>query len=197
MGSYLLRRYLSHKGEGLAGAIIIGTGQEPDMVVRSGLMLVRGTAKAKGWHFRSEMLQNLTYSSAYKKYDLTRTDLENSWICSDPEIMKQYYSNPRCSFTFTTSGFEALLGTVLFDNQKRNIDMIPKDLPILIISGEGDPVGNLGKGVKDVYQKYVKAGITDIECKLYPNMRHEILNEPGKQEVYDDTLSWIEKHICK
>ena len=75
--------------------------------------------------------------------------------------------------------------------------MIPKDLPILIISGEGDPVGNLGKGVKDVYQKYVKAGITDIECKLYPDMRHEILNEPGKQEVYDDTLSWIEKHICK
>ncbi len=197
MGSYLLRRYLTHKGAGLAGAIIIGTGQEPDMVVRSGLMLIRATAKAKGWHYRSDKLQNLTYGSAYKQYDLTRTDLSNSWICSDPDIMKSYYNDPRCSFTFTTSGFEALLSTVLFDNQKRNIDMIPKTLPILIISGEGDPVGNLGKGVKDVYQKYVKAGITDIECKLYPDMRHEILNEPGKQEVYDDTLSWIEKHICK
>ena len=195
MGSYLLRRYLTHKGAGLAGAIIIGTGQESDMVVRSGLMLVRATAKAKGWRHRSEKLQNLTYSSAYKQYDLTRTDLENSWVCSDPKVMKSYYSDPRCSFLFTTSGFEALLSTVLFDNQKRNIEMIPKELPIYIISGEGDPVGNLGKGVKEVYQKYVKTGITDIECKLYPDMRHEILNEPGKQEVYDDVLAWIDKHM--
>ncbi len=194
MGSYLLRRYLTHKGAGLAGAIIIGTGQESDMAVRSGLMLVRATAKAKGWRHRSDKLQNLTYSSAYKQYDLTRTDLENSWVCSDPEVMKKYYSDPRCSFLFTTSGFEALLSTVLFDNQKRNIEMIPKNLPIYIISGEGDPVGNLGKGVKEVYQKYVKAGITNIECKLYPDMRHEILNEPGKQEVYDDILAWIEKN---
>lgn len=194
MGSYLLRRYLTHKGAGLAGAIIIGTGQESDMAVRSGLMLVRATAKAKGWRHRSDKLQNLTYSSAYKQYDLTRTDLENSWVCSDPEVMKNYYSDPRCSFLFTTSGFEALLSTVLFDNQKRNIEMIPKNLPIYIISGEGDPVGNLGKGVKEVYQKYVKAGITNIECKLYPDMRHEILNEPGKQEVYDDILAWIEKN---
>ena len=195
MGSYLLRRYLTHKGAGLAGAIIIGTGQESDMVVRSGLMLVRATAKAKGWRHRSEKLQNLTYSSAYKQYDLTRTDLENSWVCSDPKVMKAYYSDPRCSFLFTTSGFEALLSTVLFDNQKRNIEMIPKELPIYIISGEGDPVGNLGKGVKEVYQKYVKTGIIDIECKLYPDMRHEILNEPGKQEVYDDVLAWIDKHM--
>ncbi len=194
MGSYLLRRYLTHKGKGLAGAIIVGTGSEPDMMVRSGLMLVRGTAKSKGWHFRSAKLQSLTYSSAYKKYDLTRTDLDNSWICSDPEIMKKYYADPRCSFLFTTSGFEALLSTVLFVNQKRNIELIPKDLPLFIISGEGDPVGNLGKGVKDVYQKYVKAGITDIECKLYPDMRHEILNEPDKQIVYDDVAAWLDKH---
>ena len=164
------------------------------MVVRSGLMLVRATAKAKGWRYRSEKIQNLTYSNAYKQYDLTRTDVENSWVCSDPEIMKAYYSDPRCNFLFTTSGFEALLSTVLFDNQKRNIDMIPKELPILLTSGEGDPVGNLGKAVKEVYQRYVKAGITDVECKLYPDMRHEILNEPGKQEVYNDILDWIQRH---
>ncbi len=194
MGSYLLRRYLTHKGKGLDGAIIIGTGSEPDMTVRSGLMIIRATAKSKGWRYRSEKLQNLTYGSAYKSYDLTRTDLTNSWICSDPEIMKSYYSDPRCSFTFTTSGFEALLSTVLFDNQKRNIDLIPKTLPILITSGALDPVGNLGKGPKNVYQQYVKSGITDIECKLYPDMRHEILNEPGKLEVYNDILNWIIRH---
>ncbi|MCR5215071.1 MAG: alpha/beta hydrolase [Eubacterium sp.] len=194
MGSYLLRRYLTHKGSGLAGAIIIGTGSESDITVRSGLMLVRATAKAKGWRFRSPKIQNMTYNPSYKSFDTTRTDVNNSWVCSDPEIMKAYYSDPRCSFTFTTSGFEALLTTVLFDNQKKNIDMIPKTLPILITSGAQDPVGGLGKGVKNVYQQYVKAGITDIECKLYPDMRHEILNEPGKQEVYEDILDWITRH---
>ena len=195
MGSYLLRRYLAHKGAGLAGAIIVGTGSEPDMVVRSGLMLVRATAKAKGWRFRSQKIQNLTYSSAYKNYDLTRTDINNAWVCSVPEIMEKYYADPRCSFIFTTSGFEALLSSVLFVNQKENISRIPTDLPILLTSGELDPVGNLGKGVKNVYQQYVKAGIVDIECKLYPEDRHEILNEFNKEEVYADINNWIDRHM--
>lgn len=193
MGSYLLRRYITNKGTGLAGAIVVGTGCESDTITKLGLTLIRGTARSNGWHYRSDTLQNMTYNSGYKKYDLTRTDLENSWICSDPEIMRGYYADPRCSFTFTTSGFEALLSSVLFTNQKVNIDMIPRKLPIYILSGEGDPVGGLGKGVKKVYDKYVRSGIQDVECKLYPDMRHEILNEPGKQEVYDDITDWINR----
>lgn len=195
MGSYLLRRYLSQKGEGLAGAIVVGTGSESDLVTRGGLMMVRSTAQAKGWHYRSEKIREMTYTAPYKVYDLHGLDNTNSWVCSDPEIMDAYNHDPRCQFTFTLSGYEALLSTVLFDNQKNNIDMIPKDLPILLTSGELDPVGNLGKGVKKVYQQYVKTGITDIECKLYPEDRHEILNEPNKDEVYADILDWIERHI--
>ena len=195
MGSYLLRRYLTHKGEGLTGAIIVGTGSESDTKTRVGLTLVRALARSKGWHYRAESLQEMTYSSAYKGFDLTYTDLENSWICSDPEIMKAYIDDARCGFLFTTSGFEALLSTVLFVNQKKNIERIPKELPLLITSGENDAVGNLGKGVKNVYQQYVKAGITDVECKLYPDARHEILNEPIKEEVYADILDWIDRHF--
>lgn len=195
MGSYLLRRYLTHKGEGLTGAIIVGTGSESDTKIRVGLTLTRALARSKGWHYRAENLQEMTYNSAYKGFDLTNADLENSWICSDPEIMSAYNDDARCGFLFTTSGFEALLSTVLFVNQKKNIERIPKELPLLITSGENDPVGNLGKGVKNVYQQYVKAGITDIECKLYPDARHEILNEPIKDEVYADILDWIERHM--
>ena len=193
MGSYLLRRYLSQKGEGLASAIIVGTGAESDLVVRSGLMMVRSTAQAKGWHFRSEKIKDMTYTAPYKMYDLHGIDNTNSWVCSDPVIMEAYNHDPRCQFTFTLSGYEALLSTVLFDNQRKNIDMIPKELPILLTSGELDPVGNLGKGVKKVYQQYVKAGISDIECKLYPEDRHEILNEPNKEDVYADIVDWINR----
>ena len=68
-------------------------------------------------------------------------------------------------------------------------------MPILFLSGDDDPVGNLGKGVEKVYRMFQKSGKKDISCKLYPGMRHEILNEFGKEEVYQDVLSWMEAHI--
>ena len=111
--------------------------------------------------------------------------------------MEKYNNDARCQFTFTLNGYEALLSTVLYVNQKQNIEHIPNELPLLITSGEQDPVGNLGKGVKKVYQQYVKSGIEDIECKLYPEDRHEILNEFNKEEVYADIQDWIERHMIK
>ncbi len=197
MGSYLLRRYLSVDGpeSTLDGAIIVGTGSEPDTITKPALTLVRGMAKAKGWDYRSEQIRDLTYNGPYKKYDCTGEDITNSWVCSDPEIMAKYYSDERCTFLFTLNGYEALLSTVMYDNNPKKIDKIKKTLPILITSGELDPVGNMGKGVKDVYKKFVKAGIQDVECKLYPNDRHEILNEKDKYEVYADIYAWIEKHL--
>lgn len=195
MGSYLLRRYLSLKAEGLKGAIIVGTGQENDVTTTAGLSMISAMAKAKGWHHRSLKIRDMTYTAPYKIYDLNGIDKSNSWICSDPEIMEKYYSDPRCTFTFTLKGYEALLATVRYVNQKRNINKIPKDLPILLVSGELDPVGNLGKGVKYVYNKYVEAGIKDIECHLFPDMRHEILNEPAHSEVYSFIQDWINRTL--
>ncbi len=195
MGSYLLRRYLSLKAEGLKGAIIVGTGQENDVTTTAGLSMISAMAKAKGWHHRSLKIRDMTYTAPYKIYDLNGIDKSNSWICSDPEIMEKYYSDPRCTFTFTLNGYEALLTTVRYVNQKRNINKIPKDLPILLVSGELDPVGNLGKGVKYVYNKYVEAGIKDIECHLFPDMRHEILNEPAHSEVYSFIQDWINRTL--
>jgi Lysophospholipase len=194
MGSYLLRRYLSYKAEGLKGAIIVGTGQENDVTTTAGLSMISAMAKAKGWHHRSTKIRDMTYTAPYKIYDLNGIDKSNSWICSDPDIMEAYYNDPRCTFTFTLNGYDALLTTVRYVNQKRHINKIPKNLPLLLVSGELDPVGNLGKGVKNVYNKYVEAGITDIECHLFPGARHEILNEPNKAEVYEFINEWLNRH---
>ncbi len=195
MGSYLLRRYLATQGDGLAGAIIMGTGQEPDAATTAGLVLIHSLAKTHGWEYRSVKVLNLTYNSNYKKYDLTGEDLSNSWLTKDEEIVKKYYENPLCTFLFTLNAFEALLSTVLFTNQKRNIAAIPTELPILLVSGEEDPVGAMGKGVKKVYEKYVKAGITDVSCKLFENDRHEILNETDRADVYAYIRDWLEQHL--
>ena len=195
MGSYLLRRYLSTQGEGLSGAIIMGTGQETDAAVTAGLVMIRSLAKLHGWEYRDEKLKSLLYNANYKKYDTTGADLENSWLTKRTDIVKAYYENPLNSFCFTLNGYEALLSTVLFCGQKRNIQAIPKDLPLFLVSGEDDPVGALGKAVKKVYEMYVKAGISDVECKLYPNDRHEILNETDNAVVYADIANWINSHL--
>ena len=194
MGSYLLRRYISLKSEGLKGVIVIGTGQENDAATLAVLTAIKTMAKAKGWHHRSKTIRDMTYSAPYKIYDLHGIDKTNSWICSDAAIMEKYYSDPRCTFNFTLNGYDALVSTVLYVNQKKHINKIPKDLPILLVSGDQDPVGNLGKGVKYVYNKYVESGITDIECKLFEGLRHEILNEPSKAEVYDFINDWLNRH---
>ena len=105
--------------------------------------------------------------------------------------MKSYYSDPRCTFRFTINGYQALFEAVLYDGQPENAAKIPKDLPLFIVSGEDDPVGDLGVGVKKVYDLYKNAGIEDITYKLYEKDRHEILNELDKKTVYADILSWM------
>ena len=194
MGSYLLRKYISQYGDGLAGAIVMGTGCESDIATLGGLALIKAKAKKFGWHYRDTKVRDLTYTAPYKKYNLDGTDISNSWLSKNEENVATYYSNPLNTFTFTLNGYEALLTTVLYTNQKKNIDSIPKNLPILIVSGEDDPVGNLGAGVKKVYQKFVQAGIKDVVCHLFPNDRHEILNETDREDVYAYISDWLDEH---
>ena len=85
--------------------------------------------------------------------------------------------------------------TGTYANSRTNAQKLPKDLPLLIISGEMDPVGDMGKGVRKVYQLYTGAGIADVTLKLIPGARHELLNETNKKEVYRILADWLEAHI--
>ena len=81
---------------------------------------------------------------------------------------------------------------VRYDNQPENMDKIPKDLPLILLSGADDPVGNMSRGVLLVEKKLKQAGIKDISCRLYDSDRHEILNETDRDVVYRDILKWCE-----
>lgn len=98
-----------------------------------------------------------------------------------------------CCFLWL-AGIKGLFEAVLFDCKKENIEKIPSDLPILLISGEDDPVGGLGKGVRKVEALLRETGHTDVVCKLYPGARHEVLNEINYDEVYRDILDWLTKN---
>lgn len=195
MGSYMLRKYLAQHGAGLAGAIIMGTGYVPDQTVKLGMTISRVLAKFHGWRYRSKFVKWLSYDKPYKRYDLTGNTADNSWLTKDTEIVKKYYSDPKCTYLFTLNGYMGLFEAVLFDNQPENIQKIPKELPLFLISGADDPVGGLGEGVKHVYETYKAAGILDLTWKLYESDRHEILNETDRDTVYRDISSWLIVHL--
>ncbi|MGN0350644.1 MAG: alpha/beta fold hydrolase [Roseburia sp.] len=195
MGSYMLRKYICIHNENLAGAIIMGTGCMPDGSMRMGMLLCKVMAAFRGWDYRSKFMQSLSYDKPYKKYDLYGKDYTNSWLTKDVEIVKNYYADPRCTFMFTLNAYYGLMEAVYYDNQRNNIEKVPKDLPIILMSGDQDPVGNLGKGVRKVYDKFKDAGIKDLTCKLYENDRHEILNELDRKQVFLDVYAWINAHM--
>lgn len=194
MGSYMLRKYLTvHAAdmEGVTGAIIMGTGTEADGTIKMGSMVLSIVAKFKSWDYRSSFVAGLMYGAPYKIYDVTGAQPEKSWLSKNIENVKKYYSDPKCTYMFSLGGYKALLESTAFDNKQENINRIPKNLPIIFTSGADDPVGNMGKGVQQAYDKFVNAGINDVSIKLYENDRHEILNETDRQNIYEDLYAWM------
>lgn len=193
MGSFLLRKYLCIHGDRLRGAVIMGTGTQPDRLVNTGKAMCKAMARVCGWHYRSRLMQKMVLGGNDNKF--RGESLKNSWLTRDVEIVKAYSESPKCTFVFTLNGFYNLLDTIRYNNQPENIAGTPRKLPLFFVSGEADPVGAFGKGVKQVYDTYEALGMYDITWKLYPDDRHEILNELDKEQVYQDIYNWMEVRL--
>ncbi len=193
MGSYLLRTYLARHGDSLAGAVIMGTGYNPPAVTGLALCITKIMAAFRGSHYRSHFVEGLTRDKSYQKFDVTGKRLSDSWLTKDTEIVKAYYTDPRCGFLFTLNGYRWLFEAVKFSCGKTGIKAVPVSLPLLFVSGEDDPVGGLGKGVRKVIGLFQATGHSHVSSILYPNDRHEILNETDREQVFKDLSRWLEK----
>ena len=195
MGSFLLRKYIMTFGKEINGAIIMGTGFTPESTSKMGLCIVNLLARFKGWRRPSRLVEKMMFGRAYKKFSMDGSRPEDSWLTRDTEIVRKYYADPRCTFKFKLNGYKGLIETVLQTCSHTCINKTPDQLPVLLISGEDDPVGDLGHGVKIVHNMFNDAGIRDLTCIMYRDHRHEILNEIGKEHVYKDILKWIVDRI--
>lgn len=193
MGSFVTRAYLSRHAEGLSGAVICGTGNEPVVKSKMGHLLACRVAAKQGERTRSKLLHNLADGAFSKAVKDARTPLD--WLSTDPAVVDAYIADDLCGQTFTAGAYATLTSLTAEVATLDSALAIPSELPILLVAGTLDPVGNKGRGVKSTAALFEKAGIKDVEVKLYQGMRHEILNEPGKQQVYDDVLAWIDRHI--
>lgn len=197
MGSYMLRKFLSVKAdsiEGIKGAIIMGTGFEAPATCNAGLAVINAISLMRGKNYRSTFVRDTTYSAPYKKYDCYGKDYANSWLSKNVENVEKYYNDKYCTFLFTVNAYKGLVEATKFDSIQSNIEKMRKDMPLLVVSGADDPVGNCGKGTTMAADAFKAAGITDVTLKLFEGDRHEILNELDRDQVMAYINDWLEAH---
>lgn len=192
MGSYFLRRYLTLYGRELSGAVLMGIGDQSLLVATVGKLLSTILGAVKGKLFRSRLMHQLVIGKFCCFFYPVKT--ENDWLSRDEEAVKRYCQDRYCNFYFTCGAYQDFFNIMLDLKLGRQVQQLPYQLPILIMSGTKDPVGEFGKGAKRIYERYKKAGIQDVQLFLYPDHRHELLNETDKTEIYQDILNWLLGH---
>lgn len=190
MGSFLMRTWLCiFSNCPVNGMILSGTGQNPYAVTFAGAMLCDEEILRLGAHAYSEIVDKAAFGGYNKNFEPARTRFD--WLSRDEAEVDKYIADPYCGFDCSVGLFRDLMFGLKYIAERRNLKNANKKLPIYLMSGDKDPVGSNGMGVAKVYAMLMRAGITDVKYKLYPDGRHEMHNEINRDEVMKDLSDWI------
>lgn len=193
MGSFLSRTYLIRYPGTVKAAILMGTGWQSAAALTGGLALA-GMLKRRNAAATNDTVTELAFGAYNKTFKPNRTDYD--WLSADEENVDAYMADPLCGQDATVGLFYEMLNGIRFNQRRGNLERMDKTMPILLISGEDDPVGGMGAGVRQTYAEFKRTGIADCTLKLYPGLRHELLNEKAhRDEVYQDIWSWMEEKL--
>ena len=171
------------------GLIVMGTAG-PNPIAGMGLVLI-GLIKAfKGDHHISPFIDNMAFGSYNDRFKADGHP--KAWLTRDAAVRQAYMNDPFCTFQFTVSAMGDLIRLIKNANRKAWFKALPAELPILLVSGTDDPVGDYGKGVTTVRDRLAAAG-KDVTCILYEGYRHEILNDDCHHRVVSDIRTFIAK----
>ena len=134
------------------------------------------------------------HGSFNKKFKPNRTNAD--WTTRDEQEVDKYKKDSKCGINFTTNGYLNLLRGTYYLSKQKNINKT-NHIPILLISGDKDPVGAMGRGVIRVMHMLEKAGLEQVDIRLFKDARHELLNEINRDEVYYVIFNWLNKIIDK
>ncbi len=168
--------------------IIMGTGG-PNPAAGAGLAVIELIKLVKGDRHISKLVDDLAFGSYNKKFQ-GEGEGSNSWLTTDMSVREKYCADEFCKFKFTVSAMGDLIRLMKYSNRSAWFKNISPELPILVVSGEDDPVGNYGKGIEFVSKKLKEQG-KNVRCILYKNARHEILNDFTYESVRSDILNFI------
>jgi len=191
MGSMAVRCYIKKYDADIDKLIVIGCPSELPGA-KAGLLLIKFFKKILGERARNMLIAGLVMGTYEKRF---KSEGLHTWINSDYESVKKYCADPLCNYVFTLNGFENLVMLTLLTYENCGYDLNNPNLPIRFYSGADDPCAVDEKAFNKAISLLKQQGYTDVEGKMYKNMRHKILNEPEHMKVYEDMLAFIERRL--
>lgn len=188
MGSIISRNLIQYY-DSLDGVILCGTSNPPAYKSFFGLCTARLQVLLRGANYRSKIMNKILFEG--HRYTKITERTKYDWLTRDNPEVGKYIHDPFCGFLCTTSFYYDLIKLTKNASITKQINKTNHDLPIYIISGTHDPVGNYGKEITVLYQTYQKLGFKNVECTLYDECRHELLNELNKNDIMNDIYHWI------
>ena len=192
LGSFLLREYISRYPDESAGAAILGTGCQPGAVLSLMMAVVRSQIKKDGFDLTTPLVRKLSFETYNQKFSPNRTAAD--WLCADVSELDAYLADPLCRADISSGLFLQLLGSMKRTGGKAAYDNWNKLLPVLLLSGQSDPVGSMGKGVETVKRAMERAGLQNVQLHLLPGARHDVLHEEhsgSAAQARKIILGWI------
>lgn len=193
LGSFLVRTYLIDYSGTVDGVILAGTGQIPHSQIAFAKMIAKREAGKVGEDHTSPLIKKLTFESYNKMFAPNRTDYD--WLCASEQSLDAYIADSRRGENYSAGLFRELLSGMDYSVNMKNIRKMKKETPVYFISGDKDPVGDCGKGVRRACQAFQKAGCRDVELKLYPGLRHDILHEDCHEKIQEDIYQWLQRWV--
>ncbi len=192
MGSYISMAYLMQHSSSLQGAILSGSNYQPVWLYRIARLIARLERWRQGPSGRSKLLNFLSFGSFNQAFKPNRTDFD--WLSRDPQEVDRYINDPLCGFLCTNQFWLDLLGGLQQITPPENLAQIDSHLPLLVIGGERDPVSD-GKRLAKLAEALRQAGLHKVDLKVYPEARHELLNETNRDEVTAYLIDWLEQTL--
>ncbi|MEJ8765487.1 alpha/beta hydrolase [Oceanobacillus sp. HCA-5259] len=189
MGSFITRNYIQNYSEEVTGVVLAGSGFFPERSSKVGLEIASFQNPRK----ESTFMNNLVFGNYNSKIVQKLTSFD--WLTRDGQVVDDYIADPLSGYVPTAGFFVDLLTGILQMQDPERNKRIRKDLPMLFISGDADPVGNYSKGVFQAAESYIEAGLSDVLVSLYPDARHELHQETNKEEMFDFLEQWIRKQL--
>ncbi len=193
MGSFITRQFIINHGESVKGCILSGSTWESPLTYKAGGIVAWIESKRIGPKNISSLMNFLSLGSFNRAFKPARTRFD--WLSRDVEEVDKYAGDELCGFDCTTQLWMDLLSGLADISSTNAMQKIPNELPILLVSGASDPVGKNGKGVNALERELIAAGNTNIECSLFPDARHELLNEINRDEVSERLISWLNQQL--
>jgi alpha-beta hydrolase superfamily lysophospholipase len=198
-GSFLVQAFIESLGASakenappLAGAVLSGTRGPESAEVAFGAPFLKVIAALKGSRRVSKLALALSFGPYNRPFRPNRTPFD--WLSRDEKLVDSYARDPLCGQACSSGFFRDMLGGLKAIHRKTAICSVPADLPVYIFCGSADPVGSMGAGPTKLVNAYRANGITDMEFVIYPDARHEPLNETNREEVIEDLLNWLVRH---